>query len=114
MVKNPLSDGPIGSSHGKLSGMVRNPFRTPFMRKNYDAAIKAFDTKAPDFIYPSGRRCIGNAWATSFWRGFDGVSLNWDLASKQTPGYAMWCAGRDIAAALAKAERSSPILPRTA
>lgn len=99
-----LSEGTVGSLHGQMHGLVRNPFKTKFMRANYEAAVKTYDTKHRNFIYPSGRRCIGSAWATHFWRGFDGVERNWDAASKQSSAYAMWCAGRDIHAAIVRAE----------
>ncbi len=100
MFASPLADGCIGKLHGKMHDLVRNPFRTKFMRANYEAAIKTYDEMHRNFIYPSGRRCLGNAWATNFWRGFDGLSRNWDKASKQTASYAMWRAGRDVKAAI--------------
>lgn len=96
-MENPLANGPIGTRHGEMGSLVKNPFRTKFMRDNYDAAVKVYDAKHKDFITPSGRRSTGNAWANNFWRGFDGYSLNWDRDSKQTAAYAMFCAGRDIA-----------------
>lgn len=96
MVANTLANGPIGTHHGEMQKRVRNPFRDQFMRKSYDAAVQTYDTKHRNFIYPWGTRCIGNAWATNFWRGYDGMQRNWDKASKESPAYAMWCAGRDI------------------
>ncbi len=95
-----LANGSIGSLHGKMHELVRNPFKTKFMHENYAAAVKTYDDKHPSFIYANGKRCVGSAWAGSFWRGFDGVQRNWDRASKQSAAYAMWCAGRDIKKAL--------------
>ncbi len=103
MLRTTLSEGPIGERHGEMHTLVRNPFKTKFMRANYEAAVKTYDIRGSNFIYPNtNRRCVGNAWANNFWRGFDGVARNWDHASKQTPAYAMWCAGRDIRQALSQ------------
>jgi hypothetical protein len=99
-MRNVLADGSIGELHGKMHELVRNPFRTEFMRRNYDAAISVYDERHRNFIYPSGRRCVGNSWATHFWRGFDGMKANWDSSSEQSPAYAMWRAGQDVAAAI--------------
>lgn len=100
-MNNQLAKGSIGSLHGQMHTLVRNPFKTGFMRRNYDGAIRTYDTKHHNFIYEaSGTRCVGNGWATNFWRGFDGLKLNWDADSKQTASYAMWCAGRDIRKAI--------------
>lgn len=99
-MRNSLAEGSVGSMHGQMHALVRNPFKTKFMRDNYAAAVRTYDAKNRSFIYPNDRRCIGNGWATHFWRGFDGISRNWDHASKQTVAYAMWCAGRDIRAAI--------------
>jgi hypothetical protein len=107
MVGNLLAEGCIGKMHGCMHNLVSNPFKTEFMRKNYDAAIKTYDAKHHNFIYSNNRRCIGNAWATNFWRGFDGLKLNWDSTSKQTPSYAMWRAGRDIKSVLNKYEKET-------
>ncbi|MCV9964474.1 hypothetical protein OIU34_21525 [Pararhizobium sp. BT-229] len=102
-MKNVLSEGPIGDLHGQMCDLVRNPFRNDIMRRQFDAAVSTYDTKHRDFIYPNGRRCVGSAWATNFWRGFEGMAADrWkkDAAARQTPAYACWCAGRDIRAAL--------------
>lgn len=105
-VKNPLADGSIGKFHGSMNSLVTNPFQTRFMRANFDAAISGYDEHHGDFIHPWGRRCIGNAWAGWFWVGFDNTPINWDAASKQSAGYAFYCAGRAVSAAIEKVERS--------
>jgi hypothetical protein len=102
-MKNPLADGSIGDLHGQMRDLVRNPFHNHLMRQQYDAAVFSYDTKHRNFIYATGRRCLGNAWAGSFWRGFDGLNEDqWrrDASSRQTPGYACWRAGKDVRAAL--------------
>ncbi|MBY3155373.1 hypothetical protein HFO56_23905 [Rhizobium laguerreae] len=102
-MKNPLADGSIGDLHGQMRDLVRNPFRNKMMKQQYDAAVLTYDTKHKDFIYATGRRCLGNAWAGAFWRGFDGLlDDRWkkDAGSRQTPGYACWRAGKDIKAVL--------------
>jgi hypothetical protein len=98
-----MQHGPIGTHHGKMHELVRNPFRTKFMRDNYDAAIKTYDEKHQNFITANGTRCTGNAWANEFWRGFDNLvdPTRWDAASKQSAGYATYRAGRDVGQAVA-------------
>lgn len=102
MVANLLAVGSIGAYHGEMGGTVRNPFRSKFMRTNYDSVVSGYDKKHKNFVSPSGARCVGNALATAFWRGFDNISQNWDAASKQTPVYAAWRAGRDIRSVIDK------------
>jgi hypothetical protein len=102
-MKQPLEDGSIGDLHGQMHDLVRNPFRNKIMKQQYDAAVLTYDTKHKAFIYVTGRRCLGNAWAGAFWRGFDGLfDDRWkkDAGSRQTPGYACWRAGKDIRAVL--------------
>lgn len=114
MAKIGLSEGTIGNLHGTMHERVRNPFKSEFMRANYDAAIKTYDDMHPSFIYENGRRCLGSTWAGNFWRGFDGIERNWDAASKQSAAYAMWCAGRDIKVALIKSGEFKPESPDNA
>lgn len=79
--------------------MSRNPFRDRMMRDVYDNAVQAFDEKRRLLFFPDGSRCLGNGFASFFWRGYDGVTPGqWDRASKRMLGYAAWRAGRDIAA----------------
>lgn len=102
MVKNLLVEGWCGERHNEVSALVRNPFRTDWMRANYDVAVGCFAQKHKSFFHPNGERCIGNSWATRFWRGFDGIGGNWDAESKRSAAYAMHCAGRDIRVVLEK------------
>lgn len=109
-MKNPLADGTVGQLHGKMRDLVRNPFRDKFMVEQFQAAILTYDTKHKNLMYPSGRRCIGNAWATNFWRGFEGMGREqWarDTVSRKTPAYAFWRAGVEIAKAIEAAEKQN-------
>ena len=31
-------NGSIGTRHGEMKDLVKNPFKTPFMRRNFDAS----------------------------------------------------------------------------
>lgn len=104
MVANLLASGSAGKFHGEMASVVRNPFMTKFMRTNYASMVECYDKRHKNLISPSGARCIGNALAVAFWRGFDGVAQNWDAASKQMAVYAAWCAGRDINKAITARE----------
>lgn len=102
-MKNPLKEGDVGSLHGHMCDMVRNPFQNPEMRKGYDRAILCYDEKKESLITKEGRRCIGNSWATRFWQGFDGqLEGKWTASDKKTSGYVFWRAGYDVRHALLK------------
>ena len=88
-------NGDIGTRHGEMRELVRNPFKTPFMRRNFDAAIETYDTKHKDLIRESGVRCNGNSWAHHFWNGFDEVDRDY-TGIKDSAAYAMYRAGRAI------------------
>jgi len=98
-----LRDGPTGVLEKHPA--IRNPFRQRVLKEQFDAIIKAYDARHKDImrIDRNGRyrRHIGNGWATSFWRGFDGVlSDRWDAASRQSSAYACWRAGQALRSAL--------------
>ena len=76
---------------------IRNPFRVPALRKQFDAMVWAYATNHRDLIRPNGVR-PGNAWAMHFWRGFDGVPRPKLDNLKDTPSYACWKAGVTIRA----------------
>jgi hypothetical protein len=75
---------------------MHNPFRERIKRETYNAIVGCYETRHRDLFRPDGSQGRGNAWAGWFWRGYNGVEPNWDRASKDSPGYACWCAGRDI------------------
>lgn len=93
-------NGNIGSRHGEMKNLVRNPFKTAFMRKNFDAGISTYDAKHKDLIHPSGFRCAGNAWAHHFWNGYDRVDRDY-TGIKDSAAYAMYRAGQEISKVLA-------------
>lgn len=41
----------IGSHHGEMARLVRNPFRSKYMRGNFDAAVATYDSRHKDFIH---------------------------------------------------------------
>lgn len=69
-----------------------NPFRDPAMRAVFDECVAAHLRSSPAI-----KRGAGNAVAVQFWRGYDGVRLNWDAASKRTFQYAQHRAGQHCA-----------------
>ncbi|MAM41231.1 MAG: hypothetical protein CL949_22620 [Erythrobacter sp.] len=93
----------IGSHHGEMARLVRNPFRSKYMRGNFDAAVATYDSRHKDFIHPSGIRCVGNAWATHFWRGFDGIQSDYS-GIKDSAAYAFYRAGQAVAEAIQSAD----------
>lgn len=76
---------------------IRNPFRIPVLRKQFDAMVFAYVERHKDLIHPNGVR-PGNAWAQAFWRGFDGVPRPVRDNLKDTPAYACWRAGAAVRA----------------
>ena len=73
-----------------------NRFQTPGLRKQYDVCVKMYKERERTLFYPDGNRCVGSSIASYFWRGFDGVQLNWDAASRQWFAYAAYRAGEDM------------------
>ena len=94
-------NGSIGTRHGEMKDLVRNPFRSPYMRQNFDAAIETYDAKHKDLIRESGVRCNGNSWAHHFWNGFDLVGSDY-TGIKDSAAHAMFRAGKAIREALEK------------
>lgn len=94
-----LTQGPTGELHGQMHKLARNPFRTAFMRRNFDAAVKTYDEKGRTFFYPSGKRCVGSAWAHRFWQGFDGHQQDW-TGHKESAAYALFRAGQEVSRAI--------------
>lgn len=88
-------NGSIGNRHGEMKDLVKNPFKTPFMRRNFDAAVKTYDERHKDLIRANGTRCNGNSWAHHFWNGFDLVDSDYS-GIKDSAAYAMHRAGRAI------------------
>jgi len=86
-----------------------NRFRDPSMRQNYDAAVRAFETKHRDlFVNGERRRPLiglggakgagyGSSFAEWFWKGYDGARLM--QGSEKLVGYAFYRAGMDCAKA---------------
>lgn len=72
-----------------------NRFRSPEMRRLYDAMLEAYRGRTSTLFTPEGkRRCGTGSMSGYFWRGFDG-SLSWDASSRRMLGYACYRAGQD-------------------
>ena len=80
------------------SNIIKTPFKDKEKARQFEAMVKAYDTRHKDLIRPDGNRCEGNGWASSFWKGYDPDyaamwSPRWDRGSKNTIGYICWRAG---------------------
>lgn len=106
-MRNPLKYGSIGSHHGELINIVKNPFRKSALRESYERAISIYDAKGKALITEIGTRGIGNSWSTRFWQGFDGLLAGkWTTSEKDTASYAYWRAGYDVGRAVRKLENN--------
>lgn len=73
-----------------------NRFKTPALRKQYDACVKCYRSRHRDLVRPDGTPHLGNGWASHFWRGYKRTPLNWDAPSRKTFAYACYRAGEDM------------------
>lgn len=81
---------------------MRNPFRQPLLRKQFDACVTCYDNFHRDIRPAPGQRCRGNSIATMFWRGFDNVATgmrapNWPKGGDGSFAYAAFRAGQEVA-----------------
>lgn len=88
---------------------MANRFKNPMLRRQYDACISCYRTAHRDLIRADGEPHRGNNIAVYFWRGYEGVFVNWDAATRAAPIYAAYCAGRDIRASGVKPGESAPL-----
>lgn len=65
-------------------------FRDPMLRKAFDEAVAAYQTRSTALFDAAGAEARTNSAATMFWRGFHGDQMPND----GTFGYAYWKAGR--------------------
>ncbi|MBN3729491.1 hypothetical protein [Burkholderia sp. Tr-20390] len=50
----------------------RNPFKADSaLAKLFDKMLRAYGDRHPDVVHPDGRRCLGNALSSAFWKGYD-------------------------------------------
>ena len=71
----------------------RNPFKPgSVLFGQFDAMLKAYADKHPDVVRVDGRRCLGNGWASAFWKGYDNKPPY--LVAAGTPAYACYRAGQ--------------------
>lgn len=75
---------------------MQNRFRVRTMRNTYKGMVAAYCDRS-SLLFHQGARLTINGYANSFWRGYDNIPMNWDRHSKQTPSYACYVAGRDMA-----------------
>ena len=76
---------------------IRNPFRDRTLKGTFDAVVWCYQNKHRDIWKEPGGPWPGNAWAKSFWHGYDGAYiLRWDASSRNTPAYACFRAGQAV------------------
>lgn len=86
----------------RSSDFIKNPFKEVVLRNQWAACVKCFDERHKDLVRIDRRdgrtyQSRGNAWATHFWRGFNGACRREHyMGSYDTLAYACWVAGRDI------------------
>lgn len=89
---------------------VTNPFRDKTMRREFDAAVYAYETRHRNLFNPqTGEPAAGNAFAHFFWTGFNGktIGAGFDAESKKMIGYAYFRAGELLAVARQRASKAS-------
>jgi len=86
---------------------IRNPFRDPTMRGEFDAMVVAFRDKHKNLFRPDGSPHYGNGWAANFWAGYRNEQRGFykfrTRSDRQMIAYASYRAGQ-ACAAIAKAE----------
>lgn len=87
---------------------MRNPFRNPSYRAQYDAMVKAYHARHRDLVRPDGTQNLGNGVANNFWRGYENAALNWDRKSRDTFAYVCYRAGQDVRKTIA----TEDVIPR--
>lgn len=75
---------------------MANRFKIPALRRQYDLAVRAYRNRHKDLVCPDGTPHRGNTVAAHFWRGYEGVSVNWDAQSRTACIYAAYRAGQDM------------------
>jgi hypothetical protein len=78
-----------------------NRFRDPTMRREYDAAVRAWEIKHKD-LFRRDAQFVGSSFADAFWAGFNdapqvGRNNYKDAESRKMICYAYFRAGRDCA-----------------
>lgn len=71
-----------------------NPFRDKTMRREYDAAVRAFRSTHESLFRPDGSpKTLSSSFAEHFWRGYNGARMR---VPNNTVAYAYWRAGKDM------------------
>jgi hypothetical protein len=86
--------------------VVRNPFRNPVMRREFDAAVRAYEMRHRDLFRDAKPYKHGSSFANFFWAGYDGriapgagVGFKQDASSRNMIAYAYFRAGELLAKA---------------
>lgn len=84
---------------------IRNPFKRKFHRDAFAEMVYNWRIKASVLFHKDGSRCMGNSFASFFWKGYDGTRIAAgfnDRASKEIVGYIYYRAGQECAKAALK------------
>ncbi len=73
---------------------MRNPFKTKFMRGNFEDAVKQYELRHRNFFGPGGQPHRMNGVASPFWRGFFGEPMT--IIPTGTTAHAYYRAGQAL------------------
>jgi hypothetical protein len=80
---------------------MKNPFRNPIHRRQYDRMVAAFKSK-DRFLFHGDQPYTGSSFAANFWAGYHGVDSGLfrpsDRAYRMSSSYIFYRAGQDCAA----------------
>lgn len=74
--------------------MIRNPFRRPERRQQFEAMVKDYEGRNSALSRQDGRENQSNNIGNAFWRGYHGQLAAW--IDPETPLHVAYVAGREI------------------
>lgn len=94
---------------------IRNPFRRQMQRDGFAEMVHNWRTHSSLLFNPDGTRCMGNGFASSFWKGYDGAVCGFgglnnysDRASREIIAYIYFRAGQECRKAATREGRVDP------
>ncbi len=73
---------------------VKNPFKSKFMRQNFEEAVQQYKVRHRNFFNVHGQPHRMNGFASSFWRGYFGEPMIG--IPESTPAHAYFRAGQAL------------------
>ncbi|MFN9473240.1 hypothetical protein [Acidovorax sp.] len=91
-------DAPLRRDEGDTSApdpqAIKNPFRSKFMRENFEEAVQQYRLRHRNFFNTHGQPHRMNGFASSFWRGYFGEPMIG--IPESTPAHAYYRAGQAL------------------